>query len=73
MKQHLRSILVQKGIEEILKRRTSFVIAHRLSTIKRADRIFVVGDGKIMEEGSHKQLLEKRGMYYNLYMAQVDY
>ena len=66
-------LLVQKGIEEILKGRTSFVIAHRLSTIKRADRIFVVGDGKIMEEGSHKQLLEKRGMYYNLYMAQVDY
>ena len=66
-------LLVQKGIEEILKGRTSFVIAHRLSTIKRADRIFVVGDGKIMEEGSHKQLLEKRRMYYNLYMAQVDY
>ena len=52
--------------------RTSFVIAHRLSTIKRADRIFVVDNGKIIEEGSHRQLLEKKGAYYNLYMAQFN-
>lgn len=63
-------ILVQKGIEQLLKGRTSFVIAHRLSTIKKADRIFVIDSGKVVEEGSHAQLLEKKGTYYNLYMAQ---
>lgn len=63
-------ILVQKGIEALLRGRTSFVIAHRLSTINKADRIFVIDDGKILEEGSHKELLDKNGLYYNLYMAQ---
>lgn len=63
-------MMVQDGIEQLLKGRTSFVIAHRLSTIKKADRIFVVEDGKIMEEGNHSRLLEKKGFYYNLYMAQ---
>lgn len=65
-------LLVQKGIEELLKGRTSFVIAHRLSTIKKADRIFVIDDGRIIEEGSHKALLGQRGVYYNLYMAQFE-
>ena len=65
-------LLVQKGIEEILKGRTSFVIAHRLSTIKKADRIFVIGNRNIIEEGTHKQLLEKKGVYYSLYRAQFD-
>lgn len=63
-------ILVQKGIEALLKGRTSFVIAHRLSTIRKADRIFVVDDGRIVEEGNHDQLMEKQGAYYNLYQAQ---
>lgn len=63
-------IAVQKGIEGLLKGRTSFVIAHRLSTIQNADRIFVIGDGGIIEEGSPKQLMEKKGFYYQLYMAQ---
>ena len=63
-------ILVQKGIEALLKGRTSFVIAHRLSTIRKADRIFVIDDGKIMESGSPEELLAKKGLYYNLYMAQ---
>ena len=63
-------ILVQAGIEELLKKRTSFVVAHRLSTIKNADRIFVVDDGGILEEGNHDTLMEKKGAYYNLYMAQ---
>ena len=62
--------LVQKGIEELLRDRTSFVIAHRLSTIKHADRIFVVDDQGILESGSHDELLENKGMYYELYMAQ---
>ncbi|GAA4654801.1 ABC transporter ATP-binding protein [Anaerocolumna aminovalerica] len=63
-------ILVQQGIEALLKGRTSFVIAHRLSTIQKADRIFVIDDGGIKEEGSALELLEKKGMYYELYMAQ---
>lgn len=63
-------LLVQQGIEALLKGRTSFVIAHRLSTIRKADRIFVIDDGRIMEEGSPEVLLAKKGLYYNLYMAQ---
>ncbi len=64
-------ILVQKGIARLLKGRTSFVIAHRLSTIKNADRIFVVNHGKIVEMGSHDELMKKHGEYYNLYSAQA--
>ena len=63
-------MLVQKGIQALLKGRTSFVIAHRLSTIKNADRIFVINNGGIMEAGSHDQLIARKGAYYDLYMAQ---
>jgi ATP-binding cassette subfamily B protein len=63
-------LLVQQGIEVLLKGRTSFIIAHRLSTISKADRIFVIDDGKILEEGSSDELLAKKGLYYELYMAQ---
>ncbi len=63
-------LLVQEGIEHLLAGRTSFVIAHRLSTIRKADRIFVVDDGKILEEGNAEELMEKKGLYYQLYMAQ---
>ncbi|MGN0504959.1 MAG: ABC transporter ATP-binding protein [Lachnospiraceae bacterium] len=63
-------LLVQQGIEALLKGRTSFVIAHRLSTIQKADRIFVIDQGGIVESGSAKELLEKKGAYYDLYMAQ---
>lgn len=63
-------LLVQSGIEHLLQGRTSFVIAHRLSTIQKADRIFVIDDGRIVEEGNAKELLEKKGLYYQLYMAQ---
>lgn len=63
-------IMVQKGIEALLTGRTSFVIAHRLSTIQNADRIFVIDKGGILEQGSPKELMEKKGAYYNLYMAQ---
>lgn len=62
--------LVQQGIEAMLSGRTSFVIAHRLSTIKNADRIFVIDEGQIKESGSHDELLNAKGAYYNLYMAQ---
>ncbi|SCX08748.1 ATP-binding cassette, subfamily B [Lachnospiraceae bacterium YSD2013] len=64
-------LMVQAGIAAILKGRTSFVIAHRLSTIRRADRIFVVDDGRIVEEGTHEELLARKGMYYNLSTAQA--
>ena len=63
-------ILVQEGIEHLLKGRTSFVIAHRLSTIQKADRIFVIDDGRIIEEGNAAQLLAQKGFYYDLYMSQ---
>ncbi len=65
-------LLVQEGIEHLLAGRTSFVIAHRLSTIQKADRIFVVDDGKIIEEGNARELMEKKGVYYQLYMAQFS-
>ena len=64
-------LMVQQGINEILKNRTSFVIAHRLSTIRKADRIFVIDDGKIVEEGNHEELMRKHGIYYNLSTAQA--
>ena len=64
-------ILVQQGIEEMLKKRTSFVVAHRLSTIRNADRIFVIDNGGIVEQGSHEVLMSKKGAYYNLYSAQI--
>ncbi len=63
-------ILVQQGIESLLKNRTSFVIAHRLSTIKNADRIFVIDDGGIQEAGNHDELMAQKGSYYELYQAQ---
>jgi len=65
-------LLVQKGIEEMLRGRTSFVVAHRLSTIQKADRIFVVDRGGIVESGNAKELMEKKGEYYKLYMAQFE-
>ncbi|MCI8522281.1 MAG: ATP-binding cassette domain-containing protein, partial [Lachnospiraceae bacterium] len=65
-------LLVQDGIEHLLAGRTSFVIAHRLSTIQKADRIFVVDEGRIIEEGNAAQLLAKKGVYYQLYMAQFN-
>lgn len=65
-------IVVQQGIDAMLEGRTSFVIAHRLSTIKNADRIFVVNNKGIMEEGNHNQLMDKKGEYYKLYMSQFE-
>lgn len=62
--------LIQKGMENLMEGRTSFVIAHRLSTIKQADRILVIKDGCIIEDGSHAELLRQRGHYYRLYTSQ---
>ncbi len=61
--------LVQRGIAALLAGRTSFVIAHRLSTIKQASRIFVVDQQGIQEEGTHEELLRKKGLYYQLHRA----
>lgn len=62
--------LLQEGIEELLKGRTSFVIAHRLSTIVNSDKIMFIGDKNILEEGTHNELLNQKGLYYNLYKSQ---
>lgn len=62
--------LVQAGIRQLLAGRTSFVIAHRLSTIQQADQILVIDKGQLMEHGTHGELMEKKGLYYNLFMAQ---
>ncbi len=62
--------LLQKGLLELLKGRTSFIIAHRLSTIKNCDRIMYIDNKGIVECGNHEQLLAKKGAYYNLYMSQ---
>lgn len=64
-------LLVQDGIAALLKGRTSFVIAHRLSTIQKADRIFVIDQGGIIEEGTVSELIAKKGAYYKLHMAQM--
>ena len=66
----LTEALIQKGMEVLLKDRTSFIIAHRLSTIKRADRILVIDQGRITESGTHADLLRKRGHYFRLYTQQ---
>jgi ATP-binding cassette subfamily B protein len=66
----LTEALIQRGMENLMKGRTSFIIAHRLSTIKRADRIIVVEDGRIAEMGTHRELLRARGHYYRLYTQQ---
>ena len=66
----LTESFIQQGMELMLEGRTSFVIAHRLSTIKRADRIVVIENGRIAEQGSHTELIRQRGHYYNLYNRQ---
>ncbi len=66
----LTEALIQKGMENLMRGRTSFVIAHRLSTIKRADRILVIENGRIAEMGTHAELLRLRGHYYRLYTQQ---
>ncbi len=66
----LTEALIQRGMEVVMEGRTSFIIAHRLSTIKRADRILVIENGRIVEMGSHAELIRAQGNYYNLYTRQ---
>ena len=65
-------VLIQKALGELLRNRTSLVIAHRLSTIRQANKILVLDKGRIAEEGTHDELMEKRGFYYNLYRLQYE-
>ena len=64
--------LLQEGIQEMLRGRTSIIVAHRLSTIKNCDRILYISNKGIAEMGSHEELMEKKGLYYQLYTAQVQ-
>lgn len=66
-------ILLQKGLDRLLKGRTSFIIAHRLSTIKNAGCIMYVDKGNILEMGTHEELLDLKGEYYKLFMSQYDF
>jgi ATP-binding cassette subfamily B protein len=66
----LTEALIQRGMEALMKGRTSFVIAHRLSTIRRANRIILIENGQVAEQGTHAELLKTRGHYYRLYTQQ---
>lgn len=61
---------IQNSMLELMKNRTTFIIAHRLSTIKNADRIIYLENGNIMEQGTHKELMDKKGKYYQMYVSQ---
>lgn len=64
--------IIQKGIDQLMQGRTSFVIAHRLSTVHNADEIMVLEHGEIIERGTHEALLKQKGRYYDLYTGQFD-
>ena len=64
--------LIQKAMDRLRAGRTTFAIAHRLSTLKDADRLVVIDGHRIAEVGTHNELLEKKGLYYKLVMAQLD-
>ena len=66
-------VLIQEAINKVLKDRTSIVIAHRLSTIRNADLIIVMDKGMIAERGTHKELIDKKGLYFELYNSQFGY
>jgi len=63
-------ILIQRAMDKLMKDKTCFIIAHRLSTIVDADVILVIRDGQIVEQGTHRELLEKRGFYHEIYQSQ---
>ena len=63
---------IDHGMERIMKNRTTFVIAHRLSTVRNADCIMVLEQGEIIERGTHEELLDKKGRYYQLYTGAIE-
>jgi len=63
-------LIIQSALEDLLENRTAFIIAHRLSTVRKADRIIVIKGGEIIEEGSHRELMERSGLYSQLYQMQ---
>ncbi|MPM72348.1 putative ABC transporter ATP-binding protein [bioreactor metagenome] len=63
---------IQEAMLKLMKGRTSFIIAHRLSTIRDADVIMVIDNGQIVEKGSHEELIDKKGIYYNMYSKQFS-
>jgi ATP-binding cassette subfamily B protein len=63
-------IRIQKAFKTVMRGKTAFIVAHRLSTIKDCDVILVMKDGNIIEQGSHSELLERKGFYYELYNSQ---
>jgi len=63
-------VQIQEAMRQLMTGRTTFIIAHRLSTIRNADQIFVINDGEIIERGTHSELMNARGFYYDLYMSQ---
>jgi ATP-binding cassette subfamily B multidrug efflux pump len=63
-------VQIQEALLRLMKNRTNFVIAHRLSTIRNADQVLVINEGRIIERGTHRQLLKKKGFYHNLYTSQ---
>ena len=66
----MTEMLIQEALQRLLARRTALVIAHRLSTVRNADRIYVIDDGRIIEQGSHNELLDRGGLYHDLYEQQ---
>ncbi|MBQ8395757.1 MAG: ABC transporter ATP-binding protein, partial [Oscillospiraceae bacterium] len=65
-------VLIQDSLEKMMNIGTLLIVAHRLSTIQHADNIIYLSHGRIIEQGSHAELLEKKGRYYGLYMLQYD-
>jgi ATP-binding cassette subfamily B protein len=65
-------VLIQRAMHRLMEGRTSFVIAHRLSTIRDADIILVMNEGRIVEQGTHEELLAARGFYHELYASQFE-
>ena len=63
--------VIQEGINELKKDRTTFIVAHRLSTIKNVDKIIVLSHGKILESGNHEQLIQNNGEYKKMYLKQM--
>ena len=63
---------IQKAMRDLMKQKTCFVIAHRLSTIENADQILVLRDGDVVEQGTHRELMDRKGFYHQLYAAQFE-